>query len=223
MNKIKNKLELLLTLFVLSFKMNAQVVAYQDKNVEYRDLIQFSGVVVEADSLKPIPYVNIMIKGTYRGTVSDYFGYFSFVTQKGDTVEFSSVGYKKVQYIIPDTLKDNKYSLIQVMRRDTVYLKETVIYPWPTKEQFRDAFLKLEIPNDDLKRAEVNLARAEAKDRMMGPEVSGSINFKNSMEKQNSRLYYAGQLPPNNLLNPIAWAKFIQAWKNGDFKSKDKD
>jgi len=25
---------------------------------------------------------------------------------------------------------------------------------------------------------------------------------------------------PNNLLNPIAWAKFIKAWKRGDFKKK---
>jgi hypothetical protein len=30
-----------------------------------------------------------------------------------------------------------------------------------------------------------------------------------------------GQLPKNNLLNPIAWAQFIQAWKNGDFRRKE--
>jgi hypothetical protein len=24
----------------------------------------------------------------------------------------------------------------------------------------------------------------------------------------------------NNLLNPIAWAKFVDAWKKGDFKQK---
>jgi len=51
--------------------------------------------------------------------------------------------------------------------------------------------------------------------------MDGSMNFKNQMQQQYSKLYYAGQLPPNNLLNPIAWAKFIQAWQNGDFKRKE--
>jgi hypothetical protein len=39
--------------------------------------------------------------------------------------------------------------------------------------------------------------------------------------KQNERKYYsAGQLPPQNIFNPLAWAEFIKAWKRGDFKSK---
>jgi hypothetical protein len=39
------------------------------------------------------------------------------------------------------------------------------------------------------------------------------------MEEYKSKLYYIGQLPPNNLLNPLAWAEFVKAWKNGDFKN----
>jgi hypothetical protein len=46
------------------------------------------------------------------------------------------------------------------------------------------------------------------------------MNYKNYIKGQTDQLYYAGQLPPQNILNPIAWAKFIQAWKNGDFKKK---
>jgi len=40
--------------------------------------IQFSGIVVTADSLKPIPFVNILIKDTWRGTVTDLYGFFFF-------------------------------------------------------------------------------------------------------------------------------------------------
>jgi hypothetical protein len=191
--------------------------------LQQRGLVQFSGVVVEADSLKPAPFTAIVIRNTNRGTISDYFGYFSFVAQEGDTIEFSSLGYKKAVFVIPDTLTINKYSLIQVLRSDTVFLKETVIYPWPTREQFREAFLTIQVPDDDMEKARKNLEQAEMKDRMTGIAMDGSMNFKHSMHQQYSKLYYAGQLPPNNLLNPIAWAKFIQAWKNGDFKSKDKD
>jgi hypothetical protein len=185
-----------------------------------RDLVQFSGVVVEGDSLRPVPYTSIIVKGSSRGTVSDYFGYFSFVAQEQDTIEFSAIGLNDAVFIIPDTLSNNKYSLIQVMRRDTVYLKETVIYPWPTKEQFKAAFLKLNLPEDDMVRAGRNMERADMKEKMVGMAMDASQNYKYTQQQYQSKLYYAGQLPPNNLLNPIAWAKFIKAWQNGDFKQK---
>lgn len=200
------------------------VLGYSQKAKEenQKGLVQFSGVVVTADSLKPIPYVNIIIRNTWRGTVTDYFGFFSFVARLRDTIEFSCLGYKKSTFIIPDTLASNRYSLIQMMQGDTIVLRETVIYPWPTKEQFKEAFMNLRIPDDDLERARKNLAQADMQVLYEGMAMDGSMNFRNQMQQQQSKLYYAGQLPPNNLLNPIAWAKFIEAWQNGDFKSKGK-
>jgi len=35
-----------------------------------------------------------------------------------------------------------------------------------------------------------------------------------------NRATYAGQMPPQNIFNPAAWAEFIKAWKRGDFKRK---
>ena len=145
----------------------------------------------------------------------------SFVARKGDTLKFSSVGYKKAQFVIPDSLTTNKYSLIQLMYEDTILLQTAVIYPWPSKEQFADAFVNTKIPNDDYRRALANLERAEMKDRMDAIPMNGAMNFKWQQQQIQSKLYYAGQYPPNNLMNPIAWAQFIKAWKNGDFKRKD--
>lgn len=196
--------------------------AQQGPTIKPNHLIQFSGVVVEGDSLRPVPYASIMVKNSYRGTVSDYFGYFSFVAQKGDTMEFSAIGYRDAVYVIPDTLTTNKYSLIQVLATDTVYLRTTEVYPWPSKEQFKQAFLQLNIPDDDLARATKNMDRAEMRERMSTMAADANLNYKYSQQQYQSRLYYAGQLPPNNLLNPIAWSKFIKAWKNGDFKNKKK-
>lgn len=196
-------------------------VKWQDDGSKARKLVQFTGIVVEGDSLKPVPYTSIIIKNTNRGTISDYFGYFSFVAQESDTLQFSAIGYANASFIIPDTLTTNKYSLIQVLRTDTVYLQTTEVYPWPTKEQFKQAFLKLEMPEDDLDRASRNMARSDMKERMTGMAMDASLNYKYSMQQYQSKLYYAGQLPPNNLLNPIAWAKFIQAWKRGDYKKKN--
>lgn len=185
-------------------------------------LLQFSGVLLTRDSLEAVPFANILIEGSHRGTMSDYFGYYSFVAHKGDTIRFSYVGFKDAIFVIPDTLNRKNYSLIQMMDVDTIVLQEAVIYPWPTKEQFREAFLNLRLPEDDKQRAERNLARAEMKERMEAMQADGSESFKIAMHQHANQLYYAGQLPPNNLLNPIAWAKFIKAWKNGDFKRKDK-
>jgi len=78
------------------------------------------------------------------------------------------------------------------------------------------AFMNLNIPDDDLERAKKNLQLMEMHERFKSMGMDGSQNFKNYMQEQTSRLYYAGQYPPTNLLNPIAWSKFIEAWKNGN-------
>ena len=196
------------------------ISAFTQTDKQTEKLIQFSGVVVSSDSLKPVPYCNIIDKGTRHGTTSDYFGYFSFVAAKGDIIRFSSVGYKNSEFTIPDTLTSNKYSLIQLMYEDTILLQTAIIYPWPSKEQFAKAFVNTDIPNDDYHRAKANLSRAEMKERMDAIPMDGAMNFQWQQKQYQSKLYYAGQYPPNNLLNPIAWAKFIEAWKKGDFKKK---
>ena len=182
------------------------------------DLVQLSGVVVTADSINPVPFTHVLIENKEKGTIADYQGFFSFVAEKGDTIAFSAVGFNRTHYVIPDTLKQDRYSLVQVMKVDTVTLSETVIYPWPTVKQFKQAFLELDIPDDDMERARKNLALAKMKERMMNYSMDGSMNYKNYIDEKTSKLYYAGQLPPNNLLNPMAWAKFIEAWKEGDLK-----
>lgn len=212
---LKIMLPLLLLSTVFGFEGNAQT----SKN---DSLIQFSGVLLTRDSLNAVPFATVMIKGSNRGTISDYFGYFSFVAEKGDTIQFTYIGFKDAYFTIPDSLDRKNYSLIQMMDTDTVLLQEAVIYPWPTKEQFRQAFLDLQLPEDDKQIAMRNLERAEMKERMENMQADGSEAFKISNQTYANQLYYAGQLPPNNLLNPIAWAKFIKAWKNGDFKRKKK-
>jgi len=186
------------------------------------DVIQFSGVVVNADDLDPVSFTNIMIKGTRRGTISDYYGYFSFVALKNDTIQFSAIGYKENSFIIPDTINGKRYSLIQVMDADTVLLMPTVIYPWPTEEDFKEAFIELDIPDDDIEIARKNLAKAEMKDRALNYKMDGSMNYQNYIDRETSKLYYAGQSQPISILNPFAWAQFIKAWKEGKFKN-DKD
>jgi len=62
-----------------------------------------------------------------------------------------------------------------------------------------------------------HIAPAEARKLVAGGPYGGEAA--NYALKQNAQKYYsAGQTPPIGLLNPLAWAQFIQAWKRGDFK-----
>lgn len=189
------------------------------------DLVQFSGVVVTSDSLQPVPFANITIKSSRRGINADYFGFFSLVAHKNDIIQFSATGFKKVEYHIPDTLSGNRYSLIQVLSSDTIQLIETVIYPWPSREQFKQAFIKLSIPDDDIVIAQKNINYLEMRERAQNFEkyaMDGAMNYRNNLNHQIDKLYYYGQTQPLTIFNPFAWAKFIKAWKNGDFKKKKK-
>jgi hypothetical protein len=38
------------------------------------------------------------------------------------------------------------------------------------------------------------------------------------MNQQNTRLYTMGQSPVNNLMNPFAWASFLQKWRAGELR-----
>ena len=184
------------------------------------ELIQFSGITITADSLNPVPFTKILIKDKNKGTTTDMVGYFSFIAHKSDTILFNALGYKPVSFIIPDTITKNRYSLIQLMTADTLTLAAAIIFPWPTLDDFKRAFVNLDIPDDDMTRARKNLDIAAFQMQVDNHPMDAGANYHNYMENQTSKLYYFGQQQPISILNPFAWAKFIQAWKNGDFKRK---
>ncbi len=197
----------------------AQSDTTQKDSVSY---IQLSGFIMDADTLIPVPFAYIADKTRKRAVVGDGSGYFTIVSSPGNTIRFSSIGYKDSYFTVPDTLTDDKYTVFHLMTTDTTMLKATVVYPWPSKEEFADAFVHMDIPDDDLARAQRNLDQAEMRDRALALAADGSLNYKWDMAQIQQRLYYQGQAPPIQLLNPMAWAKFIKAWKDGDFKKKDR-
>ena len=198
----------------------ATTATVKTDTTKQRKFIQFSGIIVTADSLRPIPFVNIFDKKTGRGTVSDYYGFYSFVAMEGDTIIFSSVGFKRSRFVIPDTLTEDKYSLIQMMQPDTIVLPQVTVYPWPSKEQFAQAFVNMNLQDDYMARAYKNMQDAQVRDAAIAMSNDAQMAYYQAMRMERYKLYYAGQVPPNNLLNPIAWYQFVQAWKNGDFKQK---
>lgn len=199
--------------------------AFHFSTAQNRDtaLVQFSGVILDGSdkNLYPVPYTNILVKGEGRGTYSDFKGFFSLVVEKGDTMVFSALGYKTVEFLIPTSLEDDRYSLVQLMSQDTINLPETVVFPWPSREHFKLEFLAMDVTPELQKIATRNLAN-ETMEKMRNVVTrDGNENADYYLRQQARQIYYIGQQPPMNIFNPIAWKKFFDAWKRGDFKKKD--
>ena len=172
------------------------------------------------EQLYPVPYTNILVKDQGRGTYSDFKGFFSIVVRKGDVIVFSAVGYKTVEYQVPTDLDDDRYSIVQLMTRDTINLPEAVIFPWPSREHFKLEFLAMDVTPELQERAQRNLA-SETLERMRNEVRSdGNENADFYLRQQAREYYYIGQQPPMNIFNPVAWKKFFDSWKRGDFKKK---
>jgi hypothetical protein len=184
-------------------------------------VVQLYGIVMTADSLVGIPAVNIMVRGQNRGTMTNAQGVFSIVVLKGDIVEFTHVSYKPKTITIPKDLQGNHHSIVQLLIQDTVYLPATIIRQRPTPEQFARDFVNTKVPDDDIEIARQNTSAAKRRALMATTPGDGGEATALQMRNAATRASYAGQIPPQNLFNPAAWAEFIKAWKRGDFKRKD--
>ena len=212
---MKKNLPLFLILFfVTPIVAKAQFESFKDS------VVQLYGVVMTADSLKAIPSVSIVVKGQNRGTISNEQGVFSIVVLKGDQIEFTSIGYKPKTALIPKTLEGNQHSMIQLMVQDTIYLPATIIKRRPTREQFERDFVNTKVPDDnqEIARKNTNAATLAAMQRILPKD--GRESGSDYLRQTANKAYYAGQTPPQNIFNPLAWAEFIKAWKRGDYKRK---
>jgi hypothetical protein len=204
----------LLLFCFLPFSVIAQFERVQDS------VVQLYGVVMTADSLQALPAVSVVVKGTGRGTMTNDQGVFSIVVLKGDKVEFTSIGFKTKLIDIPQRLESNQYSVIQLMVSDTAYLPVTILRARPSREQFERDFLNTRMPDDKYEIARQNTDEAKRRILMSSLPADGREAGNYALRQNAQKYYYAGQTPPMNILNPMAWSEFIKAWKRGDFKKK---
>ena len=101
------------------------ILTAQQQNERY---LNFSGVVMNSDSLKPIENVYYSLNGRLSG-ISDSGGGFSIYTRIGDTLSFSHIGYRTNMFNVSDSLQLDSYLVGIFMTQDTIRLQEIVIYP----------------------------------------------------------------------------------------------
>ena len=182
-------------------------------------LVQFTGRVFN-EYIRPLPYAHIVILNKGRGTITDKEGKFSFVVEKNDTVTFSTLGHKKAIVIIPDSLSSKFLTRDVLLQADTFMIAEVEVYPWKDYEEFKEAFLNLELPEDDLDRARKNIALIKTQ-IMMNEDPSVAANFNEVMNQNLKESFNRGTYPSYQVFNIVAWSKFFEALKNGDFKNDE--
>lgn len=207
------------TLFILIIAYLGSGVLFSQEKAENFKLVQLSGVVVDDDSLRGIPFVSVY-RGSRPVAVSDINGFFTLVVKPGDEINFTSLNHKSATYKLEDTLSLRHYFIIQRLLKDTIMLSNVDIYPWPSKEEFKKAFLNLNLNETDYDRAAKNLDKNDLSYAERNLKMDAQANYRYAMQQYLTKVYTAGQYPVNNLLNPIAWAQFIDAWRQGKFKKK---
>ncbi|MEM7548822.1 MAG: carboxypeptidase-like regulatory domain-containing protein [Bacteroidota bacterium] len=185
-----------------------------------RPVIQLSGIIVGEDSTSGVPGVHVYVPRAGRGTSTNIYGYFSMPVLAGDSVVISSVGYVNQHYKVPANQGENITIIVELVT-DTTFLNEVQIFPYPTEQLFKQAILAMNLPINEYEQSPT-----------LGPEVlarmlqnstfDASTNYKYYTEQQFNRLHLKNtyQNAQTALLNPFAWANFIQSIKNGDFKKK---
>lgn len=176
-------------------------------------IVQLSGLVMNSDSTLVIPRANIYDPVTGRGTPTDYKGWFSKAFLAGDTLIVSVIGYKNINYVVPKNQGD-RVTVIFALEEEITQLADVEINPFPTEELFKEAVLAMNLTEDQ--ESVLNAFQPETIQEMvrtMSIEGSPGMNYRYMMNQQYYQLRQQAGPATNPLLNPFAWAQFINGLK----------
>jgi hypothetical protein len=189
----------------------------QDKTV------LFQGRVVTSSNSEFLPLAYVFNPQAGRGALSDNFGQVDLYVFPGDSLVISYIGYKKKYYIVPrDT--DLVHQVIIPMEEMTTMLREVKVFPHSSEEEFKQAFLAMELRDaQQRENARNNLEQSKLNVFAMQAGMGASSNFRNfsdmMISSQANKSFFNS--PMLALTNPFAWISFIKSVKNGDLKRKD--
>ena len=209
-----NKFLYTTVLFILAISAN------YGQTIENEKYVQVSGIITDKSD-RPVPGVAVVSKKLKKGVLSERTGIYSITSTPGDTIFFRTLGFKRYHTIIPVTFEEKHCEVDIALDIDTIQIKEVNIMPWKNYSDFIKDITKvrpvdpiIENMNDNI--ASIYVAIANQGNYKISPEAG----YRYAMEQNFSAMATRGQYQINNLLNPFAWAKFINGIKNGLFKNQ---
>jgi hypothetical protein len=114
-----------------------------------KKIIQIRGLITNTQN-DLLSYAFIYDQLAKKGYLANDKGEFNIFVERGSELTFSHIGHKKAGYTIPLIGNSEIFFLRIKLSSDTVFLKEITIFPWKTYQQFIQAFINTQIPNDDI-------------------------------------------------------------------------
>ncbi len=182
--------------------------------------VQVSGIITDASD-NPVPGVAVISMKLRRGTISEMSGIYSITSIPGDTIFFRALGFKRYHTIVPSDY-DKKLCMVDiVLELDTIPIEEVTILPWKTYNEFIQDMTQERPVDQTIENMNENLASIYvAVSNEVGVAITPEAGYRYAMEQNFNAMATRYQYPVNNLLNPFAWAKFIDGIKNGLLKNK---
>ena len=182
---------------------------------ENKPVIQFTGVVMEEDSLEVVPGVHIYVPKGGRGTTTNPYGFFSMPVVEGDSIIFTAVGFKRTHFIVPAHDPSTSLKVLVTLIEDITFLDEVEVFPFPTEEMFKHAVVTMQLPySRENANLQAWLNATYMKDGYAYLAASPATNQRYFQDRQ--ILQFQNKFGPqqNNLLNPWAWSSAIRSLKN---------
>ena len=167
--------------------------------------IDISGKVTSAEDNTGLPGVNVLIKGTSQGTITDIDGNFRISVTVGDTLMFSSVGYLSEEVPIVNNQTFLSISLVP----DITQLEEMVVIGYGTQSKRNLTSAVSSIDGNDIKEMPVVGIDQALQGRAAGVMVTnntgepgGGVTIRvrgtTSIGSGNDPLYVIDGVPVNN-------------------------
>jgi hypothetical protein len=203
---------------IILFFLPLYIINGQDQEKER--FFQVSGIITDElkRALQDVGVISLKLR---RGTLSEKTGIYSITSTPGDTIFFRALGFKKKFVILPGDFEGRHFKLDISMSTDTIPIENVMVMPWKSYSEFikdmtTPAPIAAEIEN--MNRNIASVADAVANTR--GVKISPEASYRYAMQQNFDQISVRNQYPVNNLLNPFAWAKFINGVKNGLFKNQ---
>jgi hypothetical protein len=186
----------------------------------YERFVQLSGIITD-EHFNPVQGVAVISRKLHRAAISENTGIYSITSTPGDTVFFRAIGFKRYHTIIPENYQERHCMADIVLETDTIQIAEVKILPWRTYSEFLADMTKEKPKDPKIEYMNENLASIYvAISNDVGVGISPATGYRYAMEQNFSAMATRNMYPVNNLLNPMAWVKFVNGVKRGLLKNK---
>lgn len=213
----------ILGLFGLSFLAGAL-------QAQTKQVYQLSGLIINRGTHEAVPYAQIRVNNSRRGTVANEDGFYSIPVVETDTIYFASLGFRQSKLVFSEYLKEYQGNAnsayvyaINYLEEDSILISGITIFPYNTPGKLRTAIIETEVPED----VESVNARDNLNPKVMDRLIHGLTIDEGERVMVARQLYYNQQLhknvaPTMPLFDPVAVYQLLRYINEKSQEKKNK-